>query len=222
MIFHPRTALPTLALLAVLATGGLTACGSGDFGAPTESSAATPDDTSTDAGTDGTQEVSTEQVRLRLPEGWKTLDGAEALQENDGEKNPALTTLAERLGVPRDQLVATMANMDLFAVSDGGARRGILTNLNVLHHPDDLPNEAQLALQVARFADSSGDVTTVDSALGDVLRVDYQLDINGTQGQFELLLTQVGDDLVAITVTSADADDAAEVADLVVDSLEEA
>ena len=51
---------------------------------------------------------------------------------------------------------------------------------------------------------------------------DYQLDINGTPGQFEVLLAQVGADVVTITVTSADAADAAEVADLVVSSLEEA
>ncbi len=53
-----------------------------------------------------------------------------------------LTTLAERLGVPREQLVATLENVDLLAVADGGARGGVLTNLNVLHLPGELPNEA--------------------------------------------------------------------------------
>ncbi len=221
MILRPRTVSAALALLVVLTTGGLTGCGNDEPGAGSSADSSSAADSPTTESGDGTQEVSTDQVRLRLPEGWKTLDGAEALKEG-GEKNPVMTTLAERLGVPREQLVKTMESIDLFAVADGGARGGILTNVNVLHHSGSLPNEAQFALQVAHFADSSGDVTTVDSAVGDVLRTDYALDINGLQAQFEVLLTQVGDDLVTITITAADADDAAEVADLVVDSLQEA
>ncbi len=223
-----RTAPASLALLAVLSAGALSACGGddADTGTADESSSATSEDTSTDEGTDegtqeGTQEVSTEQVRLRLPEGWESLEAQEALAEADGEDG-VLASIAERLGVPPAQLEATLQNVDLVAVADGGAQGGVLTNVNVLHQPGELPEEQLFAQQLEQFADVTGDVTTVDSAVGDVLRADYQLDINGTAGQFEVLLAQVGGDVVTITVTSADAADAAEVADLVVSSLEEA
>ena len=223
---RPRTAPASLALLAVLAAGGLAACGGddADTGSAAESTSApsedgaedSPEDTSAD---DGTQEVSTDQVRLRLPEGWESLEAQEALA--DGEDG-MLAAIAERLGVPPAQLEATLQDVDLVAVADGGAQGGVLTNVNVLHQPGELPAEQQLAQQLEQFADTTGGVTTVDPPVGDVLRADYQLDINGTPGQFEVLLAQVGADVVTITVTSADAADAAEVADLVVDSLEEA
>lgn len=225
---RPRTAPASLALLAVLAVSGLAACGGddADTGSAAESTSApsedgaedSPEDTSAD---DGTQEVSTDQVRLRLPEGWESLEAQEALAETDGEDG-MLASIAERLGVPPEQLEATLQDVDLVAVADGGAQGGVLTNVNVLHQPGELPEEQQLAQQLEQFADTTGDVATVDSPVGDVLRADYQLDINGTPGQFEVLLAQVGADVVTITVTSADAADAAEVADLVVSSLEEA
>ena len=223
---RPRTAPASLALLAVLAAGGLAACGGddADTGSAAESTSApsedgaedSPEDTSAD---DGTQEVSTDQVRLRLPEGWESLEAQEALA--DGEDG-MLAAIAERLGVPPAQLEATLQDVDLVAVADGGAQGGVLTNVNVLHQQGELPEEQQFAQQLEQFADTTGGVTTVDSPVGDVLRADYQLDINGTPGQFEVLLAQVGADVVTITVTSADAADAAEVADLVVSSLEEA
>ncbi len=229
---RPRTAPASLALLAVLAAGGLAACGGDDADtgsaaeststpsqdSPEDGAAESPEDTSAD---DGTQEVSTDQVRLRLPEDWESLEAQEALAEADGEDG-MLAAIAERLGVPPAQLEATLQDVDLVAVADGGAQGGVLTNVNVLHQPGELPAEQQLAQQLEQFADTTGEVTTVDSAVGDVLRADYQLDINGTPGQFEVLLAQVGADVVTITVTSADAADAAEVADLVVSSLEEA
>lgn len=219
---RPRTAPASLALLAVLAAGGLAACGGDDAGTGSAAESTStpsqdsPEDTSAD---DGSQEVSTDQVRLRLPEGWESLEAQEALA--DGEDG-ALAAIAERLGVPPAQLEATLQDVDLVAVADGGAQGGVLTNVNVLHQPGELPAEQQLAQQLEQFADTTGGVTTVDSPVGDVLRADYQLDINGTPGQFEVLLAQVGADVVTITVTSADAADAAEVADLVVSSLEEA
>ena len=219
---RPRTAPASLALLAVLAAGGLAACGDDDAGTGSAAESTStpsqdsPEDTSAD---DGSQEVSTDQVRLRLPEGWESLEAQEALA--DGEDG-ALAAIAERLGVPPAQLEATLQDVDLVAVADGGAQGGVLTNVNVLHQPGELPAEQQLAQQLEQFADTTGDVATVDSPVGDVLRADYQLDINGTPGQFEVLLAQVGADVVTITVTSADAADAAEVADLVVSSLEEA
>ncbi|MBM7509087.1 hypothetical protein JOE61_002901 [Nocardioides salarius] len=219
---RPRTAPASLALLAVLAAGGLAACGGDDAGTGSAAESTStpsqdsPEDTSAD---DGTQEVSTDQVRLRLPEGWESLEAQEALA--DGEDG-ALASIAERLGVPPPQLEATLQDVDLVAVADGGAQGGVLTNVNVLHQPGELPAEQQLAQQLEQFADTTGDVATVDSPVGDVLRADYQLDINGTPGQFEVLLAQVGADVVTITVTSADAADAAEVADMVVSSLEEA
>ncbi|MEP7738479.1 hypothetical protein ABKW28_12550 [Nocardioides sp. 31GB23] len=219
---RPRTAPASLALLAVLAAGGLAACGGDDAGTGSAAESTStpsqdsPEDTSAD---DGSQEVSTDQVRLRLPEGWESLEAQEALA--DGEDG-ALAAIAERLGVPPAQLEATLQDVDLVAVADGGAQGGVLTNVNVLHQPGELPAEQQLAQQLEQFADTTGDVATVDSPVGDVLRADYQLDINGTPGQFEVLLAQVGADVVTITVTSADAADAAEVADMVVSSLEEA
>lgn len=229
---RPRTAPASLALLAVLAVSGLAACGGDD--ADTGSTAESPsapsqdspedgqEDSSEDTATDdGTQEVSTDQVRLRLPEDWESLEAQEALAEADGEDG-MLASIAERLGVPPAQLEATLQNVDLVAVAGGGAQGGVLTNVNVLHQQGELPEEQQFAQQLEQFADATGEVTTVDSAVGDVLRADYELDINGTAGQFVVLLAQVGDDVVTITVTSADAADAAEVADLVVDSLEEA
>ena len=226
---RPRTAPAALALLALLAAGGLSACGD-------DAETGTADDTSTSAsaGTDGgdgtddpegagstedTQEISTDQVTLRLPGGWESLEAQEALA--DGEDG-MLAAIAERLGVPPAQLEATLQNVDLVAVADGGAQDGVLTNVNVLHQSGELPGEDEFAAQLEQFADTTGDVTTVEAPVGDVLRADYQLDINGTAGQFEVLLAQVGGDVVTITVTSADAADAAEVADLVVATLEAA
>ncbi|GHJ58950.1 hypothetical protein NOK12_14680 [Nocardioides sp. OK12] len=228
---RPRTAPAALALLALLAAGGLSACGD-------DAETGTADDTSTSAsaGTDGgdgtddpegagstedSQEVSTDQVTLRLPGGWESLDAEEALAQADGEDG-TLASIAERLGVPPEQLEATLQNVDLVAVADGGAQDGVLTNVNVLHQSGELPGEDEFAAQLEQFADTTGDVATVEAPVGDVLRADYQLDINGTAGQFEVLLAQVGGDVVTITVTSADAADAAEVADLVVATLDAA
>lgn len=234
MTTRSRTAPAVLALLAVLSTTGLAACGGDEGASPaTPSSSESPEVSEpSDAGTpaspdldvdlDATQEVSTEQVTLRIPEGWKSLDAAEALADADGEQNTLLTTIAERLGVPREQLTATLENVDLLAVADGGARGGVLTNLNVLHQQGELPNEDQFALQLAQFADETGDVTTVSTAFGDVLRADYTLAIGEQEGRFEVLLAQAGSDLVTLTITSADADDAAEVTDLVLATLEAA
>ncbi|ANH36876.1 hypothetical protein I601_0424 [Nocardioides dokdonensis FR1436] len=231
MTTRSRTAPAALALLAVLSTTGLAACGGDEDSAPGSSSSGSPEvsepsatgtpaSPDVDVDLDETQEVSTDQVTLRIPEGWKSLDAGEALADAGGEQNTLLTTIAERLGVPREQLVATLENVDLLAVANGGARGGVLTNLNVLHQQGELPNEAQFALQLAQFADETGDVSTVSTAFGDVLRADYTLAIGEQDGRFEVLLAQAGSDLVTITITSADADDAAEIADLVVATLD--
>lgn len=222
---RPRTAPAALALLALLAAGGLSACGddaeTGTADGTSTSASAGTDDPEGAGSTEDTQEISTDQVTLRLPGGWESLDAEEALAQADGEDG-TLASIAERLGVPPEQLEATLQNVDLVAVADGGAQDGVLTNVNVLHQSGDLPGEDEFAAQLEQFADTTGDVTTVEAPVGDVLRADYQLDINGTAGQFEVLLAQVGGDVVTITVTSADAADAAEVADLVVATLEAA
>ncbi len=53
-----------------------------------------------------------------------------------------------------------------------------------------------------------------------MLRADYTLAIGEQDGKFEVLLAQAGSDLITITITSADAGDAAEIADLVVATLD--
>lgn len=202
--------LPLLCLLLPL---GLTACGGDDD--------STVDGVEVESTVEGGEEVGTDLVTFELPDGWAVLD-QEAMTERAGsDANPMLEEMSERLGVTPEQLAVQMDAVELYAAAPGGAVDGFLTNVNVIEQPlpsGGLPEPEGIRPDLMAFADEVGDITEIEGDL-EGLRAEYTVSSGGLEVRGEQLYVEVGDQLVIISVSAARAEDAAEVADLVEQSL---
>lgn len=204
--------LPLLGLLLPL---GLTACG-GDDDSPV-------DGVEVESTVEGGEQVGTDLVTFELPEGWAVLD-QEAMSERAGsDDNPMLEEMSERLGLTTEQLASQMDAVELYAAAPGGAVDGFLTNVNLIEQPmppGGLPDPEGLRPELMAFADEVGDIEAFESEGGLAgLRAEYAVASGGLEVRGEQLYVEVEDQLVIISVSAARSEDAAEVADLVEESL---
>lgn len=204
--------LPPLLLVLGLA---LTACG-GDDESPV-------DGVEVESTVEGGEEVGTDLVTFELPDGWAVLDQETASERAGSDDNPLLEEMADRSGLTPEQLAAQMQAVELYAAAPGGAVDGFLTNVNVVQQPmppGGLPEPEGLRPELMTFADEVGDIEAIETGGAlEGLRAEYlvtsgDLEINGEQ-----LLVEVDDQLVIVSVSAARAEDAAEIADLVEQSL---
>jgi len=204
-----------LPLLCLLLPFGLTACGGEDDGPV--------DGVEVESTVEGGEEVGTDLVTFELPDGWAVLD-QEAMTERAGsDANPMLEEMSERLGLTPEQLASQMDAVELYAAAPGGAVDGFLTNVNLIEQPmppGGLPDAEGLRPELMAFADEVGDIGAFESEGGLAgLRAEYTVASDGLEVRGQQLYVEVEDQLVIISVSAARAEDAAEVADLVEQSL---
>lgn len=222
-----------LGVLTVLLTGGLALSGCGGSHAATTAKTATsnastsasaspsrsasPTGSATPSSKDA-QVVAVEKygISFEIPKGWITLNAKKVL---DG-KNPGLKDLADRMGTDVDQLVRTLSSgMEVYAVSDEGARGGYLDNVNVIGQRGTDLNDDQIRLQFAAIGAKPGGFEHVTSGVGDVVRVPFTLPVAGQRAHGVSLIVFTDDSTVNITAGSHSAADADRIADQIQDSL---
>ena len=210
-----RSRRAALALPTVLAALLLAGC-SGDDDSPV-------DDVEVESTPDAGESVGTDLVSFELPEGWAVLDSDQAREKAGSDANPMLEELSDRMGMTEDQLAAQMEAIELFAAAPGGAVDGFLTNVNVIEQPmppGGLPDPEAIRPDLMTFADEVGDIEAVETGGGlDALRAEYVVASGDLEIQGEQLYVEVEDELVIISISAARAEDTAEIADLVEQSL---
>jgi hypothetical protein len=230
----PTRAVP-MRLAALLAATALatTACGGGSSSttaaptspsssttsaAPTDpSSSSVPASTPTLADDEQLIRVTAYGVGFALPKGWTTLDAGHVLRAD----NPALQSFAQRLGTSAQQVVSLLkSNVQTLSVSDEGAHDGFVDNVNSIGGTAASINDDQIKLQLATIAAKVGPIVHARSAAGKVTRVPYHWTSNGRVIQAQLIIVDLGRQLVSITISSSSAAGAAEIGDQVQRSLQ--
>lgn len=179
------------------------------------------DDVAVEDTVESGETVETDLVSFALPEGWTVLD-AETMRDRAGsEANPLLDDLAERSGIGVDRFVAQMESMELFAAAPGGAVAGLLTNVNVIEQPlppGGVPEPEAMRPELMVFADEVGDIDELEGAVEGV-RAEYLVESGRVSINGEQFYAELDDSLVVVTVSATEAGDAAEVADLIEETL---
>lgn len=215
-----RSRRAALALPTVLAALLLAGCGGGDDGGDggDREDLGFEVESTPDAG----ESVGTDLVSFELPEGWAVLDQDEVGEEVGTEDNPVVTDLAERMGIPPTDLAQQMQGIELFAAAPGGAVDGFVTNVNVIEQPlppGGVPEGDDLRPQLEAFADEVGTLDPIDTDDAEGVRATYSLTTGGASVNGVQFYIEAGDELSIITVTATRAEDAADVADAIEDSL---
>jgi hypothetical protein len=176
--------------------------------------------TPTDKPDGPTRRVESNGFTFEVPRGWLELDAGEI---TDGAADrPEIKELADRLGISPEQLVSTMAQVDLFLFSDEGGRAGTVDNLNVIGGPVAQLNESQLQLGLLTAGAEHLETLHVSSAVGDVLRVSYDLTLGARTVHAVAVALQHDDSGAVVTITAHDTATAQELATLVVDTVKSA
>jgi hypothetical protein len=172
------------------------------------------------SGESDTRRVSAVGISFEVPEGWEELDAAE-VAEGAGESSTA-REIADSLGVTPDQFEQIMADIDLFLFSDEGAQQGFLDNVNVLEVPGRMPNDEQLKLQLLQFGADVRDVSHEETDLGDAAVVVYEAEFSGQAVQGEGIYVELGDGVVAVTITASEQDTVDEISEGILGSMAKA
>src|SRR4051812_32827316 len=156
-------------------------------------------------------------VGFALPKGWSTLDATNVL----GADNPALQEFAQHMGTTTQQVVTLLKNnVRTLSISDEGAHDGFVDNVNSIGTAAPSINDDQIKLQLAAIGAKLGPIVHADSPAGAVTRVPYHWTNSGRVIQVQLIIVDVGRELVSITASSVSADSAAQIGDQIQQSLQ--
>ncbi len=162
-----------------------------------------------------TRTVSSSGVSFDVPAGYSEVDASDVSGDD-----ATYADLAERLGVTTAEFGQAMKSVDLFLFSDEGPKDGFLDNINVIEQPGELPGDDVLKAQFGQLGATVNDIQRTDTDAGEVADIDYDLEVKGHQvaGRGVLLSTDDGN-VVTITVSAGERDDASELGDQIVATL---
>lgn len=164
---------------------------------------------------DGLQTVTAEQAGIRFgaPAGWQVA-GADFLT-NEGSQ-AELESLAERSGIPLEQLQQQVSQADVIVISPDGSG-----NINVLplQGVTELPTQEALERDLGTVGATVSDVEEIDTELGPARVASYLLPTTGGE-QFGASLFVVVDGMVInLTSTAGSAERASELTDQAAETL---
>ena len=113
-------------------------------------------------------------------------------------------------------------SVDLFVVDGDGPQDGFLSNINMLDQAGSLPSDDQIEQQFQAFGAEAVDVTHEDASVGDVVVVQYSLDVQENTVEGLSYLFSHDDEVVSITVSTPDHEESQEIGDGIIASLTEA
>jgi hypothetical protein len=172
--------------------------------------------TGADSSDSDTKRVSAAGISFEVPASWEKVD-PESRAEDLGEGS-AFKEYADQLGIPPDQLEQAMGGFELVLVSGRDEPAG---NLNVARVPGRMPNERQARRIIGRVGGDVHEVSRKQTELGDTVVVVYELDINGIQIPGHTIYLDASDGLLSINFGSEDDDIADDLADRILNSLDE-
>lgn len=151
---------------------------------------------------------------IAIPDDWSAVDAESIL--SDPAMQSLLEEMAARQGVTTDQLMGS--GIDMIAMSDQG-----IPNVNVIEpQPGRLGSgfASQITAQL-ETAFSATDVATREetTAVGDALVASYTATIQGAVFYQNQIYQQVGPSIAVVTVTGKDADQAAELTGIILDTI---
>ena len=124
-----------------------------------------------------TKRVEADGISFAVPKRWLALD-ADELADGAADSE-VLEQFAENAGVSKDQLLEVMRSVDLYLVSDEGARGGFVDNVNVFDQAGALPNDSTLELSMIRFGAKDVHLTHRMTDDGDVAVAAYDMELAG-------------------------------------------
>jgi hypothetical protein len=199
-----RTALLTIPALVLVACGGGSGHPSAEAPSPSHSSLAPTHVTG------HVIRLTKYGVSFAVPASWTSLDAAQVGDPH----NPVIRTIAHRLGVTPQQVVASFrASLQSVSVTDQGAVRGVLDNINSVGSQTASLTDDDLKLQFASLGAKPGAFHHFHSPAGPATRVAYRWSTNGYHFHGEIVAIDVGDAVVSITVTAHSAPAARALAD---------
>jgi hypothetical protein len=162
-------------------------------------------------------EVTKYGLSYQVPKHWTSLDGSKALNPD----SPILRTVAQRLNLtPRQVLASFKQSVAAMAVTDQGARNGILDNINSVGTAVPSLDDDQIELQLATLGAKTRAIHHFTSPAGHGSRIAYGWTTNGLHFHGEILTVDVGDAIVSITVTAHSTAAATSLADQVQASID--
>lgn len=177
-----------------------------------------PEETGDDAADvpDGMQLVDAAGIQFALPAGWTVLDPAE-VAEGSGD-NQAVQEMADRIGATPEQFEQMLSSLDLYAVTDQGARGGFLDNVNVVAADGPLPNDSQIRQQYLAVGADVDSLERSDDGT-ETVRVAGTMEVQGNSHALEALAVGQDDQYVVVTVSAGQADTARELMDGIAETL---
>lgn len=215
-----------LTAAAGLLSVSLVACGgdsgeepsSEDTGAASESPSEEESEESSEAPSGDT--VSGAGVSFTQPEGWTAINPAEMQKQSKG--SPELKEMADKMGIPPEQLSASMGQAELVLLDPQSAKQGFANNINVVAPGGAMPPPEEIEQQFTQLGATVNDVTTEESEIGEVTRVAYVLEAAQTKVSGTSLALDRDGELVTITISTTDEATTTQVADDIIASLGEA
>lgn len=204
----------------------LAACGSDDSDTTDTSSSST---TTSSSAAESPSEASSEEapaegqatsakagISFETPEGWTSMDPSE-LVTNPDEAPEAVKKAAEAQGTTVEALVQQFASQtDLLLL--GETTDGFASNINVVAAPA-MPTDADLKSQLEGIGGTVEGTEETETAIGTGSLTTYTLTNGGTTIQGRMLAIPTDSGAALVTVSTADAGEADEVASLVADTV---
>lgn len=211
---HGPRALAALATTAVLA---LSACGGGS-GSSSAASETSSTSSTEKATTEGAKATSAESgVSFTVPKGWKVIKPSEI---KAGSQVPAaVKEMAKAQGTTPEKLAEDIKGLDLLIIGETNGQ--FSDNVNVIAAPM-MPTTAELKAELDGIGAKVGDTEKVKTSLGSALDTTYTLSANGLDinGRMIAIPTDAGS--AVITVSTSDADEADQVTQTILDTIDKA
>jgi hypothetical protein len=163
--------------------------------------------------------VSAVGVRFEAPEGFQKIGNEELTAAANSGNQEDLADLAETTGMDPQTLVQVLRTVDLYLVGDESGP-GYVENISVADVPGTLPGAKAIKAQFRALGAKVGEIGHGDTDLGEVTTARVTMTVGEIKVQAEAILVDAGGTVI-ITVSTTERDRTSELADQVLDTLDE-
>jgi len=163
--------------------------------------------------------VSAVGVRFDLPEGFEKIDNEDLTKAANSGDQEDLADLGETTGMDPQTLVQLLRTVDLYLVGDESGP-GYVENISVADTPGAMPGAKAIKAQFRALGAKVGAIGHEDTDLGEVTTAPVTMTVGEIKVQAEAILVDAGGTVI-ITVSTTERDRTSELADSVLETLDE-